>query len=127
MESPARKVSRLLGALETLSDQEFTLLNSGEYTEALSVQNRRQPLVDEIARIMAEPGVAESLDPAVQVQAEELIKKQAEALSRLASDKAAVTSQLNSISAALSRTQHLHTAYRSNSEPGPSQGYNGTA
>lgn len=127
MESPARKISRLLASLETLSDQEFFLLNYGQYAEALVIQNRRQPLVDEICRIMADPAVAASLDPDVQVRAEELIAKQAAQSEKLAKESAAVQAQLHSISAALARTQNLGTAYRSKSTPGQAQSYSGKA
>lgn len=127
MESPARKVSRLLGALETLSDQEFSLLNAGEHTEARALQDRRQPIVDEIVRIMAQPGVAQSLDSSVLLQAEELISKHAEQIARMDVEKAALRAGLNSISGALTRTHQFRSAYHSKGSSSESQGYTGTA
>ena len=64
METPVQAGSRLLAALEELWTQEATLLQAREFNGACAVLERAVPLVHEVCRLAAEPGVA-SLRPEV--------------------------------------------------------------
>lgn len=126
MNSPSEKISRLLGALHTLFDQQSFLLSSGHYSEARDIQDRCQPLVDEIVALTLAPGVTQSLDPAIQSQADLLLKKHLAQSEQLASAKAGLEADLKLISLAQSRTQRLRGAYREANPGSSSSSYSGS-
>jgi hypothetical protein len=111
METPARKVQRLLGSLETLFDHAQFLVNAGEYSEVVDVQDRCQPLVDEIARLVLQPGVNASLDAETQARANRLLRRQLETIEKIASDKDVVREQLQVLSGVQAKTQLFRSAY----------------
>jgi hypothetical protein len=64
METSVQTGARLLAALEELWAQEATLLQAREFTGACAVLERAAPLVQQVCRLAAEPGMA-SLRPEV--------------------------------------------------------------
>jgi hypothetical protein len=124
MESSLQKVGRLVGALETLSDQAFGSMNSGDYPSAIPIQHRAQLLIDEISRLMVEPGLVRLLDPTIRTQVDRLLKEQLNQLQRIKTDKSAVCKELQAIRVAHSRTQLFRSAYgRNDTVPSPPGNY----
>jgi len=127
MEKPTQKVSRLLIAVESLFEEIFLLLDSGRHAEAVVVQDRCQPLVDEIARVLMQSGVASSLDAATQVRADTLMKRQLAQIERLSNDRRLVTEELETIATALGRTHRFSSAYGTHRDGLRPRSYAGTA
>jgi capsule polysaccharide export protein KpsE/RkpR len=111
METAQQTISRLLGALETLTHEEHLLLNHGFFSEATAVQAREQPLVARIVELLFEPGVAGSLDHAVQDRAQRLINAQRAQAERLEAAIDEARNQLEQIRNAQSRAQKLRPSY----------------
>jgi len=57
METPLQTAQRLLAALEDLVARESVLLRTTNYLEAVTIQERAGPLVQELARLADQPGV----------------------------------------------------------------------
>lgn len=106
------KLDRLLGSLESLFEQQLFLFDTGGYTEALELQHRCQPLIEEISTIMEQPGMKQAIHQDLRHRAEALIEKQSVQLQHLSTAKSAVREQLYSISQAISRSSRLRTVYR---------------
>lgn len=111
METPLQRVSRLLGALETLSAQQSFLVGTEDFKGVLALIDRSQPLVNEIARLMLQPGVSRTLSPALQKRAQEFFDRQRATSESLAAKKACVREQLDELAALKSRTHRLRGAY----------------
>lgn len=120
METSAEKVSRLMRALETLSDQEYCLLIARDYTGVIVIQDRCQPVIDEISRLMLEPGLASRLHATTRTRVDEWLIKQTDQLARLAADKTAAHQDLQLLGVAQSRNHLFRSAYGCNNA-GPAQ------
>jgi hypothetical protein len=111
METAQQTISRLLGALETLTAEEHLLLDHGFFPEAIAVQAREQPLVARIVELLFEPGVAASLDDAVQTRAQRLINAQRAQSERLGAAISETRGHLDQVRSAQTRAQKLRPAY----------------
>lgn len=111
METAQQTISRLLGALETLTREEHSLLNHGFFAEAVAVQAREQPLVARIVELLFQPGVASTLDAAVQARAQRLINDQRAQAERLDAAIEEARVQLEQLRTAQSRAQKLRPSY----------------
>jgi hypothetical protein len=58
METPLQTAVRLLGALEDLTAQESVLLRTLDFADAVAIQERAAPLVDQLAVLAVHPEVA---------------------------------------------------------------------
>jgi|GEM_PF-825519 len=123
MESQVEKIVRLVGALEILSNQLFGALNAGDYPGALGIQDRCQPVLDEISRLMVEPGLARSLDPATRERVDRLLKNQLDQVERIEADKSVLREELKGIRTAQTRTQRFRSAYGKPGYSSPSGNY----
>ncbi len=112
MEAPHQTIERLLTALETLARDERFLLESGDFVEALAVQAREAPLVEKMAELLVQPGIAASLSPSAQSRAQTLLALQSEQSKRLSAQQAALQEDLQLLRAAQARVQQLRPAYR---------------
>jgi hypothetical protein len=113
MESCHQAISRLLGALETLTREEHLLLKQGSFTEALAIQSREQPLVARIIELLMQPGVASGLDPTLQQRAQTLLNAQREQARQLELTLAEAREQLDHLRVAQQRAQKLRPSYGS--------------
>lgn len=111
METAQQTISRLLGALETLTTEEHMLLEHGFFPEAIAIQAREQPLVTRIVELLFEPGVAASLDDAVQSRAQRLINAQRDQAERLGAAITETRGHLDQVRSAQTRAQKLRPAY----------------
>ncbi len=111
METAQQTISRLLGALETLTAEEHLLLSHGFFPEAIAVQAREQPLVARIVELLFEPGVASSLDTSVQARAQQLISAQRAQSERLEAAISEARGHLDQLRSAQTRAQKLRPAY----------------
>lgn len=111
MESAQQTISRLLGALETLTCEEHLLLDHGFFSEATAVQAREQPLVARIVELLFEPGVAAGLDDAVQLRAQRLITAQRVQAERLGTAIDETRAHLDQVRTAQTRAQKLRPSY----------------
>jgi len=66
METPHQRAIRLLAALEEFVGQESNLLRGQDFAGAIAIQARATPLVEELAALAVDPGVA-ALQPWVAV------------------------------------------------------------
>lgn len=122
METKLRRLQRILGAFEELFDEQSRLLFSGSHAEALEVQARCVPLVDEIARLAQEPSVARAIDAHTQARAERILQKHAEQLARMVEAKALIQQQLYTLVSTQSRAARFRSAYRGeNDQPAYAQ------
>jgi hypothetical protein len=64
METPLQTATRLLAALEDLTAQESILLRTLDFVDAVAVQERAAPLVDQLSALAIHPEVS-SLRPKV--------------------------------------------------------------
>jgi hypothetical protein len=113
MESAHQTVDRLLGALESLTEEERHLLERGAFTEAIAIQERSRPLVDKIAELMLTPGLANSLDSGVQMRAQDMLSAQLGQIRKLDEQMEKTRQQLQVIHSAQSRAQRVRPIYRS--------------
>jgi len=113
MESAHHTVDRLLGALEILTEEERHLLETGAFTEAIAIQERSRPLVDKIAELMLTPGLANSLEPSVQMRAQDMLSAQLAQIRKLDVEMEKTRQQLRVIHSAQSRAQRIRPIYRS--------------
>jgi len=113
METAPQTIGRLLGALESLTEQERHLIETGSYEEAIAIQERSRPLVDKIAEMMMIPGVANSLEESVQMRAQDLLSAQLAQIRRLSDHMEQAQHQLEIIKSAQSRAQRVRPIYRS--------------
>lgn len=111
METPAARVRRLILALEDLFQQQNFLLDAGQPAEALLVQDRCRPLVEDIACTMLQPGVSRSLDADTQQRAQKLITDQIAQHAKIELQKTAIREELSSIAAAQARTSRFKNVY----------------
>jgi hypothetical protein len=111
METAQQTISRLLGALETLTREEHQLLNEGFFPEAVAVQVREQPLVARIVELLFQPGVSAGLDKAIQLRAQRLISAQGEQSERLDVALVETRRQLEQLRTAQTRAQKLRPSY----------------
>jgi hypothetical protein len=112
VETAPQTISRLLGALETLTREEH-LLDHGQFQEAVEVQSREQPLVARIIELLVQPGVASNLDQSVQKRAERLLNAQREQSQRLEVAISEVKQHLGQLRVAQARAQKLRPSYGS--------------
>ena len=117
METAHQTISRLLGALETLSCEEHLLLDHGHVNEAIEVQSREQPVVARIIELLVQPGVAAELDPSVQKRAQRLLNAQREQSQRLELSLNEVKQHLGQLRVAQARAQKLRPSYGSADSP----------
>ena len=111
METAQQTISRLLGALETLTSEEHLLLEHGFFQEATAIQAREQPLVARIVELLFEPGVSAGLDDAVQARAQRLISAQRDQATRLDVAINEVKINLDQLRNAHTRAQKLRPSY----------------
>ncbi len=111
METPAKKVARLLTALESLIEPQFRLLAARDFKNFQEAQERAQPVVVEIAALLRQPGVREQLLPSQRKKGEALVHRQAEILAELAATKTAFRHQLSLISGLQARLSRYRNAY----------------
>jgi hypothetical protein len=111
METAQQTISRLLGALETLTREEHLLLDHGFFSEATTVQAREEPLVARIVELLFQPGVAAALDDSVQQRAQRLINAQRVQSERLAETITEARSHIDQLRSAQTRAQKLRPSY----------------
>lgn len=111
METAQQMISRLLGSLEILTREEHLLLDQGQFSEATAVQAREQPLVARIVELLFQPGVAASLDDAVQARAQRLISAQRSQAERLDFAIGEARAHLEHLRVAQNRAQKLRPSY----------------
>jgi len=111
METAQQTISRLLGALETLTREEHLLLDHGFFSEATAVQAREEPLVARIVELLFQPGVAAALDDSVQQRAQRLINSQRVQSERLAETIAEARTHIDQLRSAQTRAQKLRPSY----------------
>jgi hypothetical protein len=111
METAQQIISRLLGALETLTREEHLLLDHGSFSEATAIQAREQPLVARIVELLFEPGVAAGLDDAVQDRAQRLINSQRAQAARLEIAISEARGHLDQLRNAQTRALKLRPSY----------------
>lgn len=58
METPIQTATRLLAALEDLTAQEAVLLRTLDFADAVAIQERAEPLIDQLAALAVHPEVA---------------------------------------------------------------------
>lgn len=73
METPLQTAARLLTALEDLTAQESVLLRTLDFVDAVAIQERAAPLVDQLSALAIHPEVA-SLRPKVEGLVERRLK-----------------------------------------------------
>lgn len=117
METPATRIRRLTAALHDLSSQVSVSLENREIEAVLDVMERGRPLVDEIARLSLQPGVAATLDSQTQESARRLMDLQRLQGERLEQLKREVTDELAELTLAQSRTQRFRGAYAGSRPP----------
>lgn len=117
MEAPAARIRRLASALSELSEQTSTLLEHSQIDGALEQLERSRPLVDEIARIALQPGVASTLDPRTQELARGLMDRQLRQVEQLGRLKREVAEELASLKTAQTRTQQFRVVYAGSRPP----------
>lgn len=113
MESSVKKVSRLVEVLEQLFDQASCSVNAKDYPGALVIRERCQPVIDEICRLMVEPGLADAIEPSTRERLNQLLKKQFAHLERISVDKSVVNEELHALQVAHSQMQRFRSAYGS--------------
>jgi len=111
MESAHQTIDRLLGALEALTEEERHLLGTGAFPEAIAIQERSRPLVDKIAELMLTPGLANSLEPRVQMRAQDMLSAQLAQIRKLDEEMEKYRQQLQVIQSAQSRAQRVRPIY----------------
>jgi multidrug efflux pump subunit AcrA (membrane-fusion protein) len=111
MENPQQAIARLLSALEGLSSEERHLISTGEYARATEVQGRERPLVEKIAELLFQPGVAAALPQEIQKRAQALLDTQREVITTLAERVSAARAQLNSLELANVKARRIRPAY----------------
>ena len=109
METALQKIRRLLGALESLTDEEHLLLEHGHYAEARTIQDREQPLVAGLIQLLFQPGVSTSLDPAIQQRAQVLINRQGAQAERLSARIVEARASLSQLRQAQGRVQKIRS------------------
>lgn len=123
MESSLQRVSRLVAALEILSDQILGSIHAADYASALALQERAQPVIDEISRLMVEPGLRRRLDADTQTRVDRLLRGQLDLLARIEADRSTAKDELQLIRTAQARTQRFRTAYGSSGTVSPPSHY----
>ncbi len=111
MQPDATTLDRLLGALETLTQEEHHLLDQGLYAEAVAVQSREIPLVRRIVALLAEPGFPASLTATFRPRAQRLIAAQQKQSENLGQRIAGTRTQLDEIRAAEIRIAKVRPSY----------------
>jgi len=111
METAPQTISRLLDALETLTREEYLLLEQNCYAEVRAIHEREQPLVTRIIELLLQPGVSVTLDPELQRQAQNLLAAQSTQLERLAQRIQFTQTELQQVRAAQSRIQKVRPSY----------------
>ncbi len=119
MEAPHATIARLLTALETLTREEEFLFEQGNYSESTEVQKRSLPLVRKIAELLVGPDVARTLDSAMQVRLQDLLKNRQAHYDRLTARLEDTQKEIDKINAAQIRARQLRPAYAAPDSPEP--------
>jgi len=112
METPHQAITRLLTALEALTQEEEHLFAKGRYTESTAVQQRSMPLVRKIAELLVGPNVAQTLAPDLQVRIQTLLKNRQTHYDRLTVQLDVTQKELEKINTAQARTKRMRPVYR---------------
>ena len=105
------RLRRLLGALESLVSDQALLLAADDHRGMLAAQERSRPVFDEIISLSRADEVVTRLTSADRERVARLIKSQGDHLQNLAAKKAAVRSELDTVSQAMTRTYSLRSSY----------------
>jgi hypothetical protein len=111
------RLRRLLGAFEILLSDQTLLLAAGDHGAMLATQERSQPVFAEIISLSREDDVVTRLTSADRERVALLVKRQGDHLQKLAAKKAAVRSELDSVSQAMTRTYSLRSSYGATKNP----------
>lgn len=111
METPHQKIERLLTAVESLTRDEESLFDHGQFVESTAVQQRSLPLVHEIAELLVGPDVARTLAPAVQIRLQSLLQNRKAHYERLSTKLEATQKELDRIAASQARAKKVRPAY----------------
>jgi hypothetical protein len=106
METPLQTATRLLTALEDLTAQESVLLRTLDFVDAVALQERAAPLVDQLAVLAGNPEVAR-----LRGQVAAIVDKRQQSRHFLDAQLARLQSELRRIDEARSRLSRVAPAY----------------
>ena len=106
METPLQTAARLLAALEDLAAQEAVLLRTLDFVDAVAVQERAAPLVDQLAALALHPEVA-----SLRTKVKALVDRRQQSRHFLDAQLSRLQSELRRIDEARSRLSRVAPAY----------------
>ena len=106
METPLQTATRLLTALEDLTAQESVLLRTLDFVDAVAIQERAAPLVDQLAALAIHPEVAE-----LRAKVKGLVDRRQQSRFFLDAQLGRLQSELRRIDEARSRLTKVAPAY----------------
>ncbi len=106
METPLQTATRLLTVLEDLTAQESILLRTLDFVDAVAVQERAAPLVDQLSALAIHPEVA-----ALRVKVKALVERRLQSRHFLDAQLGRLQSELRRIDEARSRLSRVAPAY----------------
>jgi len=128
MERSIQTVTRLIGSLETLANQETMLLADEAWSELASVQERASILVDKLSSLMANYTVRQSLPPDIFARARAIAQAQGIKIARLDESMTEIEEELQLLIASQQRVRSMRPIYRNRLEEGGLSGtFNGHA
>ena len=106
METPLQTAKRLLTALEDLTAQESILLRTLDYVDAVAIQERAAPLVDQLAALAVHPEVS-----ALNAKVKALVDRRQQSRFFLDAQLGRLQSELRRIDEARTRLARVAPAY----------------
>lgn len=106
METPLQTATRLLVALEDLTAQESVLLRTLDFVDAVAIQERAAPLVDQLAVLATNPEVT-----TLRAKVKALVERRLQSRHFLDAQLGRLQSELRRIDEARSRLSRVAPAY----------------
>ena len=106
METPLQTAARLLAALEDLTAQESVLLRTLDFVDAVAVQERAAPLVDQLTALAIHPEVI-----SLRAKVAKLVERRLQSRHFLDTELGRLQSELRRIDEARTRLSRVAPAY----------------
>lgn len=106
METPVQQAHRLVHALEQLVEQEGMYLRGGYYDLAVEIRGRTAPVVEQLVRLGAEPGVGD-----LRARIEAVVNRSAGHATFLQEKMTELTAEIRQIQQARQRSTQVRPAY----------------
>jgi len=114
VEDPEQAITRLLGALEVLFDQETIHVSSSDHSGVLAAQAKITPIIERLAQLCAE-----TANPAIRAKVAVLLAKRRVTEDGLAAHIARIRGELNRTHAAQHRLARIAPAYLTRGSQAP--------